>query len=197
MLIDVKPGKVFELPSKGLKLGVLADIVYVKNKMTGYGLKDIARFVWLLDAKDAEGNNFRVMREVNQSMADNSSMYALITEIRGGTPPPVPYDPDVLIGTASVLGITRTSGTDKKTGKPREYANVNSVNPVDDGVTMAIPATFVQDKNIPRDAKGNKIKQQTAAPQGAAVAAQQPAASAPASPAATASTSAAAIDIEL
>ena len=122
MLIDVKPGKVFELPTKGLKLGVLADIVYIKGKMTGYGLKDIARFIWLLEAKDSEGAHFRVMREVNQSMADNSSMYALITEIRGGTPPPVPYDPDVLIGTSSIIGITRTSGVDKRTGKPREYA---------------------------------------------------------------------------
>jgi hypothetical protein len=191
MLIDAKPGKVFELPKAGLKLGVLADVVYVKQKMTPFGLKDIARFVWLLEAKDTEGNNFRVMREVNQSMADNSSMYALLTEIRGGTPPPVPFDPDSLIGTSSVLGITRTSGADKKTGKPREYANVNSVNVIEEGQpTFAIPAGFVRDVNIPRDAKGNKIKTQTAAPQGAqAAAAQQPAASAPATPAAAASTS--------
>lgn len=160
MLIDVKPGKVFELPTKGLKLGVLADIVYVKQKMTKFGLKDIARFVWLLEAKDAEGQHFRVMREVNQSMADNSSMYALITEIRGGEVPPVPYDPDVLIGTASILGITRTTGVDTKTKKPREYANVNSVNPVEEGQKFAIPAGFTRDKDVPRDAQGKKIRLQ-------------------------------------
>lgn len=193
MLIDVKPGKVFELPTKGLKLGVLADIVYIKDKMTGYGLKDIARFIWLLEAKDSEGAHFRVMREVNQSMADNSSMYALITEIRGGTPPPVPYDPDVLIGTSSIIGITRTSGVDKKTNKPREYANVNSINPLDEGAAgFAIPAGFVRDKDIPRDAKGNKIKQQSAT----APATQQSAASATASPAAAASQDDA-VEIEL
>jgi hypothetical protein len=193
MLIDVKPGKVFELPTKGLKPGVLADIVYIKGKMTGYGLKDIARFIWLLEAKDSEGAHFRVMREVNQSMADNSSMYALITEIRGGTPPPVPYDPDVLIGTSSVIGITRTSGVDKKTNKPREYANVNSINPLDEGAAgFAIPAGFVRDKDIPRDAKGNKIKQQSAT----APATQQSQASTAAAPAAVASQDDA-VEIEL
>jgi len=199
MLIDAKPGKVFELPTKGLKLGVLADVVYVKQKMTPFGLKDIARFVWLLEAKDSEGQHFRVMREVNQSMADNSSMYALLTEIRGGVVPPVPFDPDALIGTSSVLGITRTSGVDKKTGKPREYANVNSVNVIEEGQpTFAIPAGFVRDVNIPRDAKGNKIKQQQPAAGSGAQQAQQPAASAPASPAPAASTSdAPAFDVEL
>jgi hypothetical protein len=105
----------------------------------------------------------------------------------------VPYDPDVLIGTSSVIGITRTSGTDKKTGKPREYANVNSINPLDEGATgFAIPAGFVRDKDIPRDAKGNKIKQQSAT----APATQQSQASATASPAAAASQDDA-VEIEL
>lgn len=187
MLIDVKPGKVFELPSKGVKLGILADVIYKKDQMTSYGVKDIAQFIWLLDAKDSDGKNFRVMRQVNQSMADNSTMYATIQEIRGGEAPPVPFDPDTLIGTVSLLGITRTSGVDKKTKKPREYANVNSVNPVEDGVTMALPASFVRDKDIPRDAQGKNIRTQTQGQATAQAQAQQSQASAPATPAAPAS----------
>ena len=51
MIIENK-GKVFEKPDNGLFLGVLADIIYIKDKPSKFGPKDVARLVWILNARD-------------------------------------------------------------------------------------------------------------------------------------------------
>lgn len=154
MIVDNKPTKVFEKPTAGLYDGVLADIVYIKDKPTSFGLKNVARFVWILSAKDTEGNPFRVMREVNQSLDESSHLFGLARDIRNGVPPPVPFELDELLGTQSQIVITRSTGVNKKTGKPVEYANVANVLPGKAGVAVAVPQGFVRDKDKP--AKGSQ-----------------------------------------
>ena len=170
MIVDVKPQKEYEKPEAGLFDGILADIVYIKDKMTSFGPKNIARFVWILSAKDKEGNQFRVMREVNQSLDEKAHMFGLVRDIRNGTPPPVPFELDDLLGAQNQLVVTRTQGVSKKTGKPVMYANVANVLPAKPGVTVTVPQGFVRDRD--------KVRGSRPAP--AATAVSAPATAAPA-----------------
>ena len=175
MIVDAKPKKVFEKPKSGLYVGVLADIVYIKDKPTKFGLKNIARFIWFLNAKDSEGGFYRVMREVNQSLDEKSPLYGLARDIRNGTPPPVPFELDELIGSTNQLVITRTTGTqvDTRTGKPVEYANVANVLPAEANQKFAIPSDYIRVKDRPAKGAHGSTQQATsasatAAPSGAA-----------------------------
>lgn len=147
MLIDAKSKKEFEKPDSGLFLGVLADIQYVANKMTKFGPKDVARLIWILNAKDSEGNYYRVMTEVNQSMHENSRLYAAIRDIQMGTPPPVPFDPDALIGTVRQLVIAREKSADGT----KEFANIKAYIAPTAGQTFAVPSTFIRAKDRPKN----------------------------------------------
>jgi hypothetical protein len=163
MIIDTKPRKEFEKPDAGLFLGVLADIVYIKDKPTKYGLKNVARLVWILDAKDSEGNFYRVMKEVNQSLDPSSNLFGLATDIRNGTAPPVPFELDELIGSVNQVVVTRTAGTDKRTGKPTVYANVANVLPAKANQKFAIPEGFVRAKDRPARGAQGAVQQNASA----------------------------------
>ncbi len=157
MLIDAKSKKVFEKPDTGLFLGVLADIIYVKDKPTRFGPKDVARLVWVLNAKDTEGNYYRVMTEANQSMHENARLYAIIKDIQLGTPPAVPFDPDSLIGTVRKLVVVREKSEDGT----KDFANIKAYTKPDAGETFAVPTGFVRSKD--RAAKGALTTTGTAA----------------------------------
>jgi hypothetical protein len=147
MLIEAKPKKVFEKPKPGLHLGVLADVIYYKNVITAFGTKDQVRFVWVLEKKDAEGNHFTIRsRPFNQSIDPKSKLYEAATYVRNGVPPPIPFDPDDLIGSVSILGVVHVQGTDA-TGQPTVYANVSSINTAEENQKFAIPTGFVRDKD--------------------------------------------------
>lgn len=137
--------KTFEKPDGGMFLGVLADIIYVKAKPTQYGPRDVARLVWILDAKDKEGNFYRVMTEANQSLNEKARLYSLAKDVRNGTPPPVPFELDELIGSVNNLVIVR----EEKDGKV--FANIKAIVPAP-GKVFAIPQGFVRQKDKP--AKG-------------------------------------------
>lgn len=140
--------KHFEKPDAGLFLAVLADVVYLKDKPTNYGLKNKTRLVWILDAKDSEGNHYRVITEATSSYNEKARLYSLTKDILGA-PPPVPFDPDSMIGAVNQLVITREKSPDGT----KEYANVKAILPARPDQKFAIPAGFVRDINKP--AKGS------------------------------------------
>src|SRR5271170_3033842 len=161
-LITPKPRKEYEKPKPGLHLAVLADVISVKNIPTLHGLKNKSRYVWILEKKDSEGNNFQVRsRPLNDSTDPASGMYETSTAIRNGKPIPPSFDPESLIGSVNILGIIHAPGVDKRTSEPVTWVNVSSINPAEEGQTLTIPAGFVRDKDKPaRDNRfGNRPQQ--------------------------------------
>lgn len=158
MLIN-NNSKTYEKPDSGLFLGVLADIVYIKAKATKFGPRDVARLVWILDAKDKEGNYYRVMTEANQSLNEKARLYSILKDIRGGTPPPVPFDPDELIGAVNQLVITREKSQDGT----KDFANVKAIIPNTSGKTFAVPAGFIRAKDKPTQLANNQASAGTGA----------------------------------
>ncbi len=140
--------KVFEKPDSGLFLGVLADIVYIKDKPTQYGPKNKSCLVWILNAKDKEGNYYRVRTEATSSLNEKARLYSLAKDIRNGVAPPVPFELDDLIGSVNQLVISREKSADGT----KDFANVKAILPAAAGQTFAIPAGFVRFKDRP--AKG-------------------------------------------
>ena len=147
-MLITNSAKTYEKPDSGLFLGVLADIVYIKAKPTQYGPRDVARLIWILDAKDKEGNFYRVMSEANQSLNEKARLYTLAKDIRNGVAPPVPFELDELIGSVNQLVITREKSADGT----KDFANIKAIIPNTTGKTFAVPAGFVRDKDKP--AKG-------------------------------------------
>ena len=103
------------------------------------------RIIWVLDKLDSEGKPFRVMREVNASIADKpkkSSLYEIVEGVFGRAPQ-VPFDDETLINRSNELTVVRE--TDPKTGKV--YANIKAILPLPAGaVPPAIPQGFVRAK---------------------------------------------------
>ena len=135
--------KSFEKPDSGLFLGVLADIVYITGKATQYGPRDVARLIWVLEAKDKEGHHYRVMTEANQSMNEKARLYGLAKDIRNGVPPPVPFELDELLGSVNQLVISREKSADGT----KEFANIKAIIAAPAGTTFVVPADFVRDKD--------------------------------------------------
>ena len=160
MIVDAKPKKIFEKPDAGLFDGVLGDIIYLEDQPSAFGPKNLAIFVWVLSAKDKEGNQFRVSERFNRSLDERSRLYARVRDIRGGTPPPVPFELETLLGSQNQILVTRANGVDKKTGKPEVYANVAGVLPAKPGVAVTLPQGFVRRKDKP--AKGAQPAQAAA-----------------------------------
>lgn len=167
MLIDSK-GKNFEKPDSGMFVAVLADIVYIKDKPTQYGPKDKSRLIWILDAKDKEGNYYRVMTEATSSMNEKARLFGLVKDIRNGVVPPIPFELDELIGSVNRLVISREKSPDGT----KDYANIKAIIPALAGTTFAVPAGFVRAKDKP-------VKTNTAAAGTTTAPATAPAASAP------------------
>ena len=148
MLIEPKPRKEYEKPKPGLHLGVLADVIYTEDVPTQSGPKNKARYVWILEKKDAEGNHFQARsKNMNRSTDPASDMYILSTSVQNGTPIPPSFDPESLLGKVNVLGIVHAPGVDKRTGKAVVYVNISSVNPAEETQKLAIPAGFIRDKD--------------------------------------------------
>lgn len=146
MLIQ-NSGKTYEKPDSGLFTGVLADIVYIENKPSQYGPRNVARLVWILDAKDKNGNNYEVMAEASQSMNEKARLYGLAKDIRNGTPPPVPFELDELIGSVNQLVISREKSVDGT----KDFANIKAIIPAKPGEVFKIPAGFVRRKDRPKN----------------------------------------------
>lgn len=160
MLIE-SSNKNFENPETGRFNGTIVDVVDLGKKRNNFGEEKVRlRIVWVLNVNDSQGVPFRVMREVNATVADKPKKSALYEIVEGvtGRAPAVPFDTEVLINRANELIIVRE--TDTKTGKV--YANVKAILPLPAGVVPpSIPAGFVRAKDRPT---GSNRVAQSAAP---------------------------------
>src|SRR6266403_4630335 len=100
MLVN-STSKVFEKPKSGLYRGVLADVVDLGPITRVYkGKTRVApevRLVWVLNSKDSEGNNFRVMRQVTASMSEKANLFGIVRDVLLTTPS-IPFELETLIG---------------------------------------------------------------------------------------------------
>ncbi|MDA4129153.1 MAG: hypothetical protein OK457_00125 [Thaumarchaeota archaeon] len=149
----IEPRKDFEKPDTGEFNGTIVDIVDLGKVKSQYGEKVQLRVVWVLGtpdgsgkyAMDTEGNPFRVMRQVNASIDEKSKLYEIAKGVLG-TAPPIPFDPEILLGRSNKLFIEK--GSDSKTGKV--YANVKFITFLPAGhVPPPIPQGFVRSKDRP------------------------------------------------
>ncbi|MGH7744948.1 MAG: hypothetical protein ACREQ5_09110 [Candidatus Dormibacteria bacterium] len=135
-------GKNFEKPDAGLFVGVLADVVDLGLKDYGYGPKLQIRLVWILNAKDKEGNYYRVATQATGSLNEKARLYKIVRDILDAAPP-VPFDIDFLIGKVNQLLIVREKSADGT----KEYANVKAIIPATEGTVFAIPQGFIREKD--------------------------------------------------
>lgn len=149
--------KVFEKPTSGAYIGVIADTVDLGVVPTQYGNKMKVRIVWLLGkidgsgyALDSEGNPLQVISAMNASMHEKSDLFKLVRGVLGTAPPAGPYDIEQLIGKSNQLFIV----LEKNADGTKEYANVKGVLPLPAGVhPLTIPTTFVRYKDRKRDTR--------------------------------------------
>lgn len=134
--------KDFEKPDSGMFTGVLADVIDVGLQPTAYGPKAKVRLVWILNAKDTEGNYYRVMTQATASLNEKARLYQIVKDILGSAPP-VPYELDGLIGKVNQLVIVREKSADGT----KVFANVKAIIPAPPGTTFAVPQGFVRQKD--------------------------------------------------
>jgi hypothetical protein len=167
-------GKTFESAPSGVFHAVLADIAdlgLVTSTFQGQTkTQPKVRFVWILENKDKEGKNFRVFQQLTNNLHEKSNLYKTVKQILNAAPPTT-LDPETLIGSVRKLFVQQDG----------QYTNIMGIAPGDPGVTVAIPADFVRDKNKPVE---KQAKTKYAAKQAAPAQTQAPALQvAPAAPA--------------
>jgi hypothetical protein len=162
--------KEFEKPKSGLYTGVLADIVDLGLVQGKYGSKPKIRLVWLLNAKDSEGNYFRVMQQVTPVMSEKATLRGIVRDILGEYPP-IPYELENLIGKNARLVISTEEAADKKT-----YANIKAIIQLEPGTpAFAIPQGFVRAQDKPKNGYQPQAQAQQSAPASPAPVAAAPA----------------------
>ena len=153
--------KVFEKPKSGLYRGVLADVVNLGPVTQTYQGKTkvspMVRLVWILNAKDSEGNHFRVMRQVTASMAEKANLYGIVRDITLATPE-VPFELETLIGRNSELVVALETSK-----KGKAYANVKAIMVPLSPEVFKVPADFVRNKDR-KDAQAGAAALVAAAP---------------------------------
>lgn len=143
-LVDTN-SKPFEQPPTGDYVGVIADIIDLGKMKTKYGERASLRIIWLLNANDSEGNPFRLMQQVTQSMHTKAALYKIVKEILDQEPD-VPYDVDALIGISRRLYVKN-----EKAPNGQNYPNIKTIMPLGNNTAMVIPATFVRSKDKPKN----------------------------------------------
>lgn len=170
MLVN-STSKVFEKPKSGLYRGVLADVVDLGPITRVYkGKTRVApevRLVWVLNAKDTEGNNFRVMRQVTASMSEKANLFGIVRDILLTTPA-IPFELETLIGKNSELVIALE---ESKKNPGTFNGNVKAIMAPLTTLIFAVPADFVRNKDK-KDKEATST--QSAAPAQAATAAAAP-----------------------
>lgn len=166
----------YAIPEEGQYLGVVADVIDLGPVTTQFGTKEKVQIVWLLDAYDEEGNQFRVSAFYNKSLHEKASLTRDIKKIAGVTPSGQ-FDVESLLGLNSSLVIEHNE-SDGKT-----YANITAILKAPKGKVLGIPDDF--ERKIDRDGTGSsenpvntvaKPKPGRTAPQAARPAAPVPAA---------------------
>src|SRR6266404_2290946 len=166
MLVDSNT-KIYENPATGVYDAVFADYVDLGLVPSTYKgvttTKHKVRLVWILNAKDKEGNNFRLFQRVTVSMGKKATLFTIVKDVIGKVPD-VPFDLETLIGKNVQLVAALEKADDGN-----EYANIKAILPAK--ASFVVPAGFVRDKD-------RKDKNQPSTPTQAQTAAPAPAASA-------------------
>jgi hypothetical protein len=140
------PVKEYPIASEGVTPIVLADVEDLGIQDSElYGPKPQVRLTWVVDEKDPDGNYFVIARKFTNSLHEKSNLYPIVMDMLGKRPP-VPFDLELLIGTASMGVIKRKKGTKEK-DKDRTYANIVSFLSMKPGQTFAVPKDFVRGKD--------------------------------------------------
>jgi hypothetical protein len=140
IVINKKDGKKFEVPEDGLYPAVLADIVDLGEVETQWGKKHRIRFIYILEATDKGGRQFRVFHQLNASLHEKSTMYKVVRRLLGKDPGKS-IDLDVLLGKQCQLDVQQSES------EGSVYANVISVLANQKGQNVTIPADFVREVN--------------------------------------------------
>ena len=164
-VINSTGGGDWELPEDGSYLGVLADVIFLGPVATAYGVKDKVQLVWLLDAFDAEGNQFRVSSFYNANLCEKSNLRKDMKIIMGFDVGET-YDVDQAIGANKQLVIQQSTSGEKT------YANIVAILAAK-GKQIGIPEDF--ERKIDRDGVGSTERPVNAAPGKKAATAKKPA----------------------
>jgi hypothetical protein len=143
--------------------GVLADIVDLGLVATTFQgvtkTQPMVRFMWVLNAVGKDGKPLSVTARFNNNLNEKSNLFKSVKQILNAAPP-LTLNPESLIGQVRKLFIqldVQGEGQQKK-----EYANILGISPADPGVTVAVPADFVRDKNKAVDQQAKNKKKQAA-----------------------------------
>lgn len=169
MQFNTKAGKEFEKPNSGMYHAVLADIVDLGDVPTTFQgqtkVQPMVRFIWILNVNGKDGTPLSVTQRFGVNLHEKSNLYKAVKQILNAAPP-VTLDAESLVGSVRKLFIQRET-TDKT-----DFANVLGISPADPGVTVAVPAGFVRDRNKPQAEQAKYRKKQAAPAQQAAQQAQ-------------------------
>jgi hypothetical protein len=158
MVIDAKPTKLYEKPASGSYHGVLADVIDLGMVTSTYKGETktlpMVRFIWILNANGTDGKPLSVQQKFNASLHEKANLYKALKQILN-TPPPIPFDLELLIGQTRQLFIVREEGPPQRPGEPnRIYANVQGILPAQQGAVVQIPADFIRAKFRPKTQAG-------------------------------------------
>jgi hypothetical protein len=149
--------KEFELPEDGSYLAVLADVIMLGPCATAFGIKNKVQVVWLLDAYDSEGYQFRVSNFYNESLHENATLRKDLNKVMG-TDVGTSFDADEALGVINQLVVQQS----KPNKEGKVFANVVAILRAPAGATMEIPADF--ERKIDRDGVGSSENPVNSAP---------------------------------
>jgi hypothetical protein len=149
--------KEFELPEDGSYLAVLADVIMLGPCATAFGIKNKVQVVWLLDAYDSEGYQFRVSNFYNESLHENATLRKDLNKVMG-TDVGTSFDADEAIGIVNQLVVQQS----KPNKEGKVFANVVAILRAPAGATMELPADF--ERKIDRDGVGSSENPVNTAP---------------------------------
>ena len=160
MWVSDKGGKEYEKPAPGIYAATIIDAVdlgLVPSTNPQYpDAKYRIRIVWVLDAKDSTGRQFRVMERPPAKISSGSGKYKstrLYDICFGvfGVAPPIPFDTETLIGRSNRLFLAQEG----------EYVNIRGFMPLNPGEVAPVPpADFVRERP-PIPAKASASTAQT------------------------------------
>jgi hypothetical protein len=129
--------KQYELPSEGVVLGVMADVIDLGVVKSKYGTQEKVRFKWLVDEKDSQGQLNSVVASYPKIMKEGSVLRKAVKQILGHDieGDVETFDVETLIGRCNLLAISHVK-------KDRVYANVDAILKAPAGALLKIPGGF-------------------------------------------------------
>lgn len=137
--------KQYEMPEDGQYTAIVADVVDLGICTGQYGPKHRVQILFILDALNSEGENFKVSIFANASLHEKATLRKTVKAILrrdvSGT-----FDLDELIGT-TVGVVTEQNESDGKT-----FCNISAIIPAPKGSNLEIPSDF--QRQVEKDGTG-------------------------------------------